>query len=149
MSTTSFLQKKITFYDNIKVKHALPADTTAFILQKRAAPFHSHFNSLVKASEKEKIESLLKDFALLLHERAMKGIHDGDLSPRYNLGLWEGELLTFDLDGLRSCAPPTDPESLQRHMVQDGMKMLIWLEKIHSDLSIFLELEIYKLSLLS
>jgi len=149
LSNTSFLKKKITFFDNIKVKHALPADATAFILQKRAAPFHSYFHSLYRAGEKEKMESLLKSFALILHERAIKGIHDGDLSPRYNLGLWGEEILTFDLDGLRKCAPPKDPISLQKHMVQDGMKMLVWLEKLHSDLSIFLELEIYKLSLLS
>jgi hypothetical protein len=149
LETTSFLKKPITLYDNIKVKHSLAADSTAFILQKRADPFHTYFHSLYRAEKKEEMEILLKKFALLLHERALKGIHDFDLSPRYNLGICGEELLTFDLDGLRSCNPPTDSISLQKHMVHDGMKMLIWLEKLHTDLAIFLELEIYKLSLLS
>ncbi len=149
LNTTSLLKKKITFYDNIKVKHLASADSTAFVLQKKASPFCPYFKNLLNEKKTEEIEHLLIKFALLLQERAINGISDKDLSPHYNLGILNDQFLTFDLDGLRTAPVPANSESMQKHMVKDGMKMILWLEAIHSDLSIFLEQEIYKLSLFS
>ncbi len=149
LNTTSFLKTNITFYDKIKVKHKIPADSTAFILQKKAIPFCPYFQNLVKEHKKEAAESLLTEFALLLHERALKGIYDNDLSPHYNLGIFEDHFMAFDLDGLKPCAAPTDPDSFQKHMFKDGRKMIHWLKSVDPDLITFLEQEIIKLSLLS
>lgn len=148
--TSSHLKTKITFYDYIKVKHSLPADSTAFLLQKKAEPFCPYFKTLVKQKKKEEIDALLKQFASLLHERALKGIFDRDISPHYNLGILDGKFMAFDLDGLKPCiTAPSSAIDIQRHMLQDGKKMILWLEHIDSEFSFCLEEEIYKLSLLS
>jgi hypothetical protein len=143
------LKKKITFFDRIKVKHTIPADTVAFVLQKKALPFCPYFKQLVEEHKKEAAESLLKEFALLLKERASKGIYDNDISPHYNLGIFEDHFMAFDLDGLKPCPIPTTSENFETHMFKDGRKMIRWLKSVDPDLSIFLQQEILKLSLLS
>jgi hypothetical protein len=149
MNSTSLLKKNITFYDRIKIKHTLPADTIAFVLQKKAIPFCPYFKQLVEENKKEAAQTLLKEFALLLKERASKGIYDNDISPHYNLGIFEDHFMAFDLDGLKPCSIPMNSESFKTHMLKDGRKMIHWLKSVDPDLSVFLQQEILKLSLLS
>ncbi len=149
MNSTPLLKKNITFYDRIKIKHTLPADTVAFVLQKKAQPFCPYFKQLVKEHKTEAAHSLLTEFALLLKERASKGIFDNDISPHYNLGIFEDHFMAFDLDGLKPCSIPESPESFETHMLKDGRKMIHWLKSVDPDLSVFLQQEILKLSFLS
>jgi len=149
MNPTSFLKKNITFYDRIKIKHTIPADTVAFVLQKKAIPFCTYFKQLPEDHKKQAARALLEEFALLLKERASKGIYDNDLSPHYNLGIFQDHFMTFDLDGLKPCSIPQTPENFEMHMLKDGRKMIHWLKSVDPDLSIFLQQEILKLSLLS
>ena len=149
LAPTSNLKKEILFYDNLKVKHTISADATAFALQKKADPFCPYFKTLANENKKEEMEALLKEFAGVLFERAQKGIFDNDLSPHYNLGIFEGHFLTFDLDGLKPCTPPANSIDLQKHMLQDGKKMIKWLKSIDPTLPGFLKEEVNKLSDLS
>ena len=97
--------------------------------------------------KKEAAESLLKEFALLLKERASKGIYDNDMSPHYNLGIFEDHFMAFDLDGLKPCPIPTGSKDFENHMLKDGRKMIHWLKSVDPTLSVFLQQEILKLSL--
>ncbi len=140
LHTTSSLKKNITFYDRLKIKHSLPADTTAFLLQRKAEAFCPYFIKLIAEKKEHEISFLLQEFASFLQERATCGIFDNDISPHYNLGVLDGHLMAFDLDGLKLCKTP--PSDLLKHMLHDGKKMLLWLEGVEPSLARFLEKEI-------
>ncbi len=136
------LENRVTLYDNIKVKHEIDINKYCFILQKKAAPFCLYFKQLMSL-EPNKAYALLTQFALLLKERADQGVSDADLSPRYNLGVIDGKIVPFDLDGLRfmgSCY------NKQQRMLQDAKKMFLWLDSTYPEASCFLEKEINVIS---
>jgi hypothetical protein len=98
--------------------------------------------------ESDKIKNLIQQFATLLKERADVGIRDHDLSPRYNLGIIEDTLVTFDLDSLVMNELNPTPEEKNKYMRQDAKKMLIYLKSVSPDLELLLQEEIEKFSFL-
>lgn len=140
LTTSSNLKNKITLYDNIGVKHALIADETAFILQKKAEAFCPYFEKLLQDPEKSK--EWITRFALLMQDRALKKIQDKDISPRYNLGVLGDSLVPFDVDSLREVDPSL---STFDHMRQDAKKMRVWLRSKNPKYALFLEEELVRL----
>lgn len=123
-------------------------DATAFILQKKADPFCPYFQALYNEKKQEEIHTLIRQFAVLLKERADYGISDHDLSPRYNLGILEGNLVTFDLDSLISAPLSQTSQERRNHMQQDAKKMLVYLRDFSPDFELLLQQEIEKFSFL-
>ncbi len=136
------LEQQVVLYDNIKVRYKINADDFCFILQKKASPFCFYFTDLISLAPK-KAYDLLSQFAFILKDRADKGIMDGDLSPRYNLGILDGKVMPFDLDSLRDIGIFCNK---QEHMLQDAKKMFAWLNSTYPEASCFLEKEIQVIS---
>jgi hypothetical protein len=149
LAKTKHLAKTITLYDALGIRHQIQADETAFILQKKAESFSTHVEKLIQQGEKNEVKKLLSQFASLLLDRAKIGVADKDLSPRYNLGILEGNLLPFDLDSLRQIAIPKSFEDYKNHMMQDAKKMARWISHFSEEYSLFLEEEIAKLAMQS
>ncbi|MBX9923457.1 MAG: hypothetical protein K2Y01_05045 [Rhabdochlamydiaceae bacterium] len=145
---SSSLRKNFTIYDAIRIQHKVPMDATAFILQKKADPFCPYFQALYNEKKQEEIHTLIRQFAVLLKERADYGISDHDLSPRYNLGILEGNLVTFDLDSLISAPLSQTSQERRNHMQQDAKKMLVYLRDFSPDFELLLQQEIEKFSFL-
>src|SRR3989339_541892 len=100
LNPTSHHKNTLTLIDNLGIKHTLPTDQTAFVLQKKASRFSSYFKSLLLNNDLDEAKRLLSDFAFFLKERAMKGIRDGDITPRFNLGMLGKSLVFYDIDQL-------------------------------------------------
>ncbi len=143
LNQTSSLQKNVTLYDKINVKHVLPADNLIFILQKRADSFSSHFKQLLAKSDEASIKQLFSEFALLLKARADQHIADWDLSPR-NLGIVDDKLAAFDLDNLKFV--PSEKFSKKDLMLRTAKLMIRKLETTRKDLVPFLISEIERVA---
>lgn len=143
LNPTSHHKTQITLYDNIGIKHLISADETAFVLQKKADRFATYFKHLLEKNDLAEAKRLLSDFAFFLKERAVKGIRDGDITPRFNLGIIDKSLVFYDIDQLRTNHLESTP---LKHMMKDANEMFLWLEKKNSDLIIFLKEEIQRLS---
>ena len=144
LNPTSDLKTPIVFYDNIGVKHQADADTTAFVIQKKAQPFPLYFKQLLANGDKEKAKKILAEFASFLNERAEKGIKDADIGPRFNLGIFKDTVMTFDIDQLRTSSHLN--LSREEHMLQDAKEMFYWLQSKDADLVCFLKEEIARLA---
>lgn len=143
LAKTKNVFSSLSLIDPLGICHQLSADETVFILQEKAMPFCPHFLDLVKENKKEEIKDLLFQFAGLLAERASLGIADGDLSPRYNLGISKNKrLVTFDLDSLRHTKIPIGSTDFLAHMRKDAIKVMKWLESIDPTLALLLEQEL-------
>ncbi len=143
LNPTMHHKKQIVFYDNIGVKHSLPADETAFILQKRAIRFAPYFKKLLADKKTEEAKSLLTTFAGFLKERAEKGIRDGDITPRNNLGMLGKSLVIFDVDQLRT---KNLSATKHDHMLKDAKEMFLWLKNKNQALIVYLKEEIARLA---
>jgi hypothetical protein len=142
LNPTSHFQKKITLYDRIGVKHIVDADQTLFAIQKKATAFPVRFKKLLADGNIEEAKEALTQFALILNERAEKGIRDADIGPRFNLGFLGTRLVTFDVDQLRT----TKLASTKReHIFQDAKEMFHWLGRKDPSLISFLEAELSRL----
>lgn len=143
LNPTTHHKKTITLYDNIGIKHTVSADQTAFVIQKKAARFAPYFKKLLANNEMEEAKSLLTTFAGFLKERADKGIRDGDITPRNNLGMLGGSLVIFDIDQLRT---KNLSATKLEHMLKDAKEMFLWLKNKNPGLITYLKDEIARLA---
>ena len=143
LNPTTHHKNLITFYDNIGIKHSVSADQTAFVLQKKASSFSLYLKNLLLENNIEGAKLLLSQFASFMKERAIKKIYDGDITPRYNLGMIDHSLMIFDIDQLRLRETEL---TLLEHMLKDANEMFLWLERKSPELVLFLKEEISLLS---
>jgi hypothetical protein len=143
LNPTTTLQKNVTLYDKINVKHVLPADNLVFILQKKAEPFSSYYKKLLANNNETELKKLFSEFALLLKTRANQHIADWDLSPR-NLGIVDGKWAAFDLDGLKFV--PLENFTSKALMLRSGKRMIRKLKNTKKDLADFLIAEIERVA---
>jgi hypothetical protein len=143
LNPTTHHKKTITLYDNIGVKHTVSADETAFVMQKKAIRFAPYFKKLLAKNEMEEAKALLTTFAGFLKERADKGIRDGDITPRNNLGMLGHSLVIFDIDQLRT---KNLSATKLEHMLKDAKEMFLWLKNKNKELIIYLKDEIARLA---
>ncbi len=139
LNPTTTLQKDVTLYDKIGIKHILPADNLVFILQKKAEPFSSYFRNLLAKGDETEVKILISEFALLLKTRADHHIADWDMSP-LNLGIADGKWVAFDLDGLKFVPP--EKFTTKALMLRSGKRIIRKLNKTRPDLAEFLIAEI-------
>jgi len=143
LNPTTHIKQKIVLYDNIGVRHELIADRTAFALQKKVDRFAPYFKGLLTQNDRNKARDLLSQFAVILKERAQKGIRDGDITPGCNIGVLEGKLVMFDIDQMRYVQNPTQEKNL---MLRDACHMMEWLQRRgETELATFLQEEIESL----
>ena len=143
LNPTTTLQKNVTLYDKIGVKHILPADNLAFILQKKAKPFSPLFKDLLEQGNDAEIKNLLSEFAQLLKTRADHHIADWDMAPS-NLGIADGKWIAFDLDALKFVPP--EKFTSKALMLRTGKRLIRKLNKTRKDLAEFLITEIERVA---
>lgn len=92
----------LTLYDNIGIRHTLPLEAKAFLLQKKSDDFSSYFSKSLAEGKEEALRPFFLQLAHDLRKRVRKRIFDSDLTIEYNLGICEGKPLPFDIGNLRS-----------------------------------------------
>ncbi len=113
LNSTSHHKIQMVLYDNIGIQHFLSADQTAFVLQKKAYRFSTYFKRQIAENNLEEAKRLLSEFVFFIKERAEKGIRDGDITPRYNMGMIEKSLVIFDIVDILSSLKAGDSYCVQ------------------------------------
>ena len=143
LNPTSHHDAQMTLYDNIGIKHSVSIDQTAFVLQKKTTRFATYFKKQIADNNLDEAKRLLSQFAYFMKERAEMGIRDGDITPRFNMGMIERSIVLFDIDQLRT--NKLEPTRL-KHMLKDSNEMFLWLKKKSPELLLFLQEEIVRVA---
>lgn len=134
---TKGLNADLCLYDPLKIQHRIPADQIEFILQKKADPFLPFFES--NKDHEIQLQSFLSNFVEILRKRMEKKISDSDISLEYNMGIYEGTPLLFDIGNL------TQVDSIC--LKNESRLVMEWLKSNSPHLASFLEKELeYKAS---
>ncbi len=139
LEKTQGIDLSLRLYDPILVRHIVPADDVEFILQKKVEPFLPFFEE-----NQKHVESLYPFFtqlAQLLRSRVQKGITDSDVSLQYNMGIWGGRPVLFDIGNLTKTE--TSTSSLREKLAYEARLILGWLNEKDATLAHFFQEQLY------
>ena len=136
LKQTDFLQTPITLYDPLHIRHLLPSDDVAFILQKKSDLFLPYFEK--NKHNPNRLEYFFTQFLHILERRWEKGICDSDISLEYNMGVLEDNPVLFDIGNLTKDLTISKREFLLR----ESQLVMRWLRENQPDLALFLQEQI-------
>ncbi len=120
----------LEIYDNLRIKHTLLTDETAFILQKKAEDFFTYFKQKLAEGKEEELLPFFAKLADLIKKRAEQEIEDSDITIEYNMGILDGNPILFDIGNLkRGNASP----------LEQGKLVLASLKTYSPELALFFE----------
>jgi hypothetical protein len=108
LKPTNDLKRTITLVDSQKNELHLDADSTIFVIQKKAEPIFIHLSKLYEEGKSSEADQLIQAFYALIQRRASKGFHDRDKIFQNNYGFVENQPIQFDLGKNKQMEKPKD-----------------------------------------
>ena len=142
LNPTIHLQKKLTIYDPIGVRHQLDLDSTQFVLQKRAELSNKKIKRLIRAGQIEEAQKCIDSILDLIVERCQKGISDRDPKIRGNLGFIEDRAIEIDVGSYSKDDFLKRPYAYKAELFYKTQKFKRWLEQHHAPLAHYLSTQI-------
>ncbi len=97
LTPTDDLKQTITIFDSQKNELHVDADSTIFVIQKKALPILDRLSKLYEEGKASEADQLIQAFYALIQHRINKGFTDRDKSFYNNYGFIENQPIQFDL----------------------------------------------------
>lgn len=144
LNQTTHLNKTLTIYDKLGIKHHLNLDRTEFLIQKRASMLCSHIDGLMELGKiRESKEFLTKIIALILSEYR-RGYADNDHALMQNTGVLEGNPIHIDVGQFVKDEQAKNPDFYKQELFNKTYKFRKWLQKKYPELATDLEQKLYQ-----
>ena len=108
LKPTHDLKRTITLVDSQNNELHLDADSTIFVIQKKAEPILSHLSKLYEEGKSSEANQLIQAFYALVQRKVSKGFHDRDKVFQNNYGFVENQPIQFDLGKNKQMKNPKD-----------------------------------------
>jgi hypothetical protein len=145
LNKTDHLHKTLTLYDKIGVLHRIEADTTEFLIQKRADLLYPSLERLIESKQSELARQAVKDLVELLKVRCQKGIFDKDPDINTNFGFLHDKPVQIDIGRFRPDESRKDPAVYHPDIRRITDHLRQWLEQKDPSLSHYLEEQVASL----
>lgn len=144
LNQTKDLNRTLTIYDKLGIKHELNLDKTEFLIQKRAHMLCSHIEGLMELNKQwESKEFLTKIIALILSEY-QRGYADNDHALMQNTGVLDGNPIHIDVGQFVKEERAKDPDFYKQELFNKTYKFRKWLKKKYPELALDLEEKLYQ-----
>lgn len=140
--TKSLFNKEITIIDPSGAKHFIDLDSTEFVLQKKAEMVITAINALAKKGSFDEIKIRILSYLDLIEKRSRLGVRDEDSSFYKNYGFIADRAITIDLGSFVIDSTLKDPQVAKESFRKEVVKLRLWIEKMHPELTFFLDEEI-------
>jgi hypothetical protein len=135
------LHQKISIFDKLGIRHEIDADTTAFVIQKKADLLVPTFKELLKKKDQAGVKAHLSSLIQLIKERGEKGISNHDLRIERNIGFSEGKAIEIDVGSFKP-RQKTAAEQLKKSTKKELFKLKQWVKKECPEFVDYVEKEI-------
>ncbi len=139
LNKTDSLQRTLTLYDKIGVKHQVQLDRMEFLVQKRAELVYPALANMVEKEGLESARTAITRLVDLLCLRCKKGIRDKDPDLNTNFGFIGQEPLQIDVGRFRIEGEPVSDRIDRDEIIRITDNLSQWLRAHYPDLASHLQ----------
>jgi hypothetical protein len=129
LNPTQSLHCSLALVDNLHITHLLPADETAFVLQKKADLVYPKIRHFLDNRDLEGAKRAVRSLRALLVRRAELGVFDQDPNFSKNFGFVGERAIQIDIGRLSTEGGPSVREEQMKHSFKE------WLGWQHPELA--------------
>ena len=97
LNPTKDLNKKLKLVDKLGIAHCIEADTTTFVMQKKAELAFEKILKQIKSGDSEEVQQSIHSLMQNILKRCKKGIKDKDTGLKRNFGFLRKDAIAIDV----------------------------------------------------
>lgn len=145
LNKSSDLQKKVTIFDKIGIRHQIDLDQMEFVLQRRASHVYPQIKALMQRGEVDTAKKAIVSLVHLITKRSQLGIYDKDPDIVTNFGIIEDKMIQIDIGRYRMDETRKENRVIHDDVIRITDKFKKWLDGNYPELGKVLEQEIEKI----
>lgn len=139
LNKSTDLQRQLTIYDKIGLKHTLDIDNYEFMIQRRATMLADSLHNLMAKGQVEEAQNMITYLYEMLLSEYLRGFADNDHAIMQNTGILENRPIHIDVGQFIRNDIVKDPKVFMQEMFDKTFKLKEWLDKWYPELATFLE----------
>jgi hypothetical protein len=142
LNKTDNLNKPLTIYDKIGMKHVVNLDQMEFCIQKKAEMLCEVLMNCKKSDDLPKAQQIVRSLLSMILSEYARGIADNDHALMQNTGVSEGKPVHIDVGQFVFNDDIKRPEIFHQELFTKTYKFKLWLRKEYPELADYLDAEL-------